>query len=347
MTPRTVRIARRTTAAVVTLLALTVAVGLLFRSLPREIPAPAGPFAVGRVVYSPQLNTLLTLWYPTVAGAPGLPADYFPGGALRSARQEAGLRRFLTQNLGDVRVNAIKDAPISPEDAAYPVVLLVPRSGLTPFSYTALAEQMASTGWVVAGVDPGMSGGVRAGLVDEALSFLRNLNDSGTGQFTGRLDLSHLALVGDLSGAVDFAALQGKRFPPIVPAVLFGCRPGGEWPTSPPGEPVLRLSPSGAGSSHAAVDIPIPGAKPVDFTDEGFLFSPAARLTGRLGSIPPEHFHLLVAELIETFVEGAWSAMDDGVASRHPDRRALLRNAISAATVAVREKALSYPILHR
>lgn len=345
--PRPARIARWTTAAVVLLIAFVVA-GLLLRALPHEIPAPDGRFAVGRVIFPRQPHTLVALWYPTVAGAPGLPADYFPAQSLRTVRQEEGLRRLLSQNLAEVRVNAIEDAPISLEKAVYPVVLLLPGKGRLPFSYTALAERMASNGWVVAGLDAGTSPAGSAGIFEAALTVLGNLNESGTGQFSGRLDLSHLAVVGDPADAPDFAAVQNSLLPPVVPVVLFGGGRGSGESTAPLEEPVLRLSASGAEPSNASVDIPIPGARPADYTDEGFLFAPAARLTGRLGSIPAEQFHRIVAELVETFVEGAWSAMDVGTGSYTPvDRTVLLRNAVSAATVAVREKALSYPLLRR
>jgi dienelactone hydrolase len=60
---------------------------------------------------------------------------------------------FLTRNLARVRVHSIENAPLAPDERRYPVVLLLPGSGALAAGYTALAEDLASHGYVVAGLN--------------------------------------------------------------------------------------------------------------------------------------------------------------------------------------------------
>ena len=367
--------------------------------MPRVLPMPIGRFAVGRSGFSLDVDTafprtqnahlsandkrslLVTLWYPTVAGAPGLPAPYVPDFEPPGITGAGGVFAMLSQDLRIVRTQSIEDAPIAPDLPAYPAVVFVPGPGGAAFRYSALAEQMASNGWIVAGItvphEAQFAGSSDAAALSAAvrtvLVSLNELNTGDTGQFAARIDLSHVALIGDRAGgtgAIEAArsmdrawrirgegsSADGGWSPPfatVIPVVIFG---DSAWNSSLAlRNPMLLISGApgtgaivGQSPGRSAVEpvgIGIRGATDADFTDWPFLFNPLNRVTGRYGTIRAERFHLIVSELVETFVEGAWSA----IPSVEPGTLTsvgfslVARNAGVAAAVAIREKASSYP----
>jgi hypothetical protein len=124
------------------------------------LPAPTGEFAVGRLcqdVVDPsrrerysdnpddRRELVLWLWYPapsdgTVARVEYLPTPWTP------------VTDFLGIDVDDNRAHAVADAPIAAEKPSYPVLILSP-SGFPPLLLTAIAEELASTGYVVVGVN--------------------------------------------------------------------------------------------------------------------------------------------------------------------------------------------------
>jgi len=182
------RLARILLRIAVGLLALTflALAGLLFtmrwlHSRPVTLPAPAGPYAVGRVEYdwvdTSRAETFgprkdghreldVWVWYPAAA-APGtagaLPAPYLPS-AWRAARaqtqQPAFLAQFLIQDSAVVTPHAVAGLPLAPGQAAYPVVIFQPGLGPILPDYTTLAEDLASRGYVVVGSTPTYSSAV-------------------------------------------------------------------------------------------------------------------------------------------------------------------------------------------
>jgi dienelactone hydrolase len=129
-------------------------------SVPEGLPAPTGRHGVGRLslewvdpsrveVYSsdPQdrRELVVWVWYP---GAPDPGADravYLPE-AWAPAGQLLGL------DAAGLRSHAVADAPVAEEQWSYPVLVLSP-SGFPPLLLAAIAEQLASHGYVVAGVN--------------------------------------------------------------------------------------------------------------------------------------------------------------------------------------------------
>lgn len=147
--------------------------GLLWLDHAREttLPIPTGPFAVGRATYvwsdpvrldplAPKPGTkreiLAWIWYPAASRQPSQTmADYLPAPWRTAVERQRGalLNRFLTRDLSRVRTHSIQDANVSPQQRTYPVVLM--RAGLAGLvtSYTSLAEDLASHGYVVVGFD--------------------------------------------------------------------------------------------------------------------------------------------------------------------------------------------------
>jgi dienelactone hydrolase len=154
-----------------------VAVGALLGSLWLErrseltLPTPTGSFAVGRAIYdwkddagmdtlAPAPGTkrelLVWIWYPSAPGPSAAADDYVPAWmrtARTAVRPPPGLLGFLTRDLSKVHGHSVRDADVSPRPRSFPVVIM--RAGASGFvvSYSTLAEDLASHGYVVVGFD--------------------------------------------------------------------------------------------------------------------------------------------------------------------------------------------------
>ena len=152
---------------------VAVLLGLLLLDHSREttLPAPTGPFAVGRTTYAwsdaaqadplaPQPGTtrelLAWIWYPAAPPRPSQTVDdYLPAPWRTALQRQTGvlLTQFLTRDLSRVRAHSIRDAEVAPQQCSYPVIFM--RAGLAALTtdYTTLAEDLASHGYVVVGFD--------------------------------------------------------------------------------------------------------------------------------------------------------------------------------------------------
>jgi predicted dienelactone hydrolase len=118
-----------------------------------DLPRPSGPYAVGRVedtaTDSARRGRRLSIWtwYPAVAGT-GQPAIYAPDGWQSLA---IGLP------LGQTRLDRVRDRALeaaSPVAGRFLTVVLAPGLGFSAPQYAALAEDLASRGYIVVGVTP-------------------------------------------------------------------------------------------------------------------------------------------------------------------------------------------------
>lgn len=227
------------TAAVAAIALLT----LLWIGHTREIalPAPTGPFTVARTtdVWRDDARELVVwIWYPAVRSPVATPADYVPEHwrhALNERR--SALFALLTRDPALVHPHSIVGAPVSPDQANYPVVILRGGLGALTTDYTTLAEDLASHGYIVVGFDaPGrtsivvfpdgrvatrppsenpetLTGDAQRRLAERLLAAwvgdvrfvvdrLAELNASAASTFRGRLNLRALGAVGhSLGGA--------------------------------------------------------------------------------------------------------------------------------------------------
>ena len=137
---------------------------------PIELPKPSGSFDVGRVTYSwiPGKSLALVIWYPVNKGAGGTPAPYNPtiAGRLLDGQPDP-----MEENLASVRGNAVTGAPISNAHPKYPALVFWPGYGWQPSRYAILAEELASDGYVVAGISPDYS----TGNLDDTLTSRRTV----------------------------------------------------------------------------------------------------------------------------------------------------------------------------
>jgi dienelactone hydrolase len=154
-------------------LGITLLASLLWLDHNREttLPTPTGPLAVGRTTsvwnHATQADPLAPhpgtkrelfawIWYPAAPRKPSQETDdYLPASWRTAVEHQRGrlINLLLTRDLSRVRTHSVKDAELSPQQHAYPVVLM--RAGLSGLvtGYTSLAEDLASHGYVVVGFD--------------------------------------------------------------------------------------------------------------------------------------------------------------------------------------------------
>ncbi len=154
------------------ILAITLFLGLLLLDHNQDttLPTPTGPFAVGRTtcfwndaqvdpLASPpgsSREVLVWIWYPAAPGQAGQAVDdYLPAPWRKAIESQSGmlLREFITRDLSRVHAHSIRDAHVAPQQDPYPVVLMRTGGAALTTDYTALAEDLASHGYVVVGFD--------------------------------------------------------------------------------------------------------------------------------------------------------------------------------------------------
>ncbi|UWE08350.1 alpha/beta hydrolase family protein [Actinacidiphila bryophytorum] len=243
-------------------------------ALPRpDFPAPSGQYTVGTTVVQwtdmsrPETATtdphdhrdvVVQLWYPAAQNTPHARRAPYLGRTRAESRivsdalaDSVGVPGFVLDGLPQARSRAYLDVPPVPGHQQFPVVLFSPGAGGVRTQNTALAEELASHGYVVAGLDhpydsaavllddgrvvrsklastsdaaEGTRGAVAATAIRAAdLSFvLTELGKMAQGQvpgpLVGRLDLTRAAVTGHSYGGS--AALQAARQDPRFAAVI-------------------------------------------------------------------------------------------------------------------------------
>jgi len=134
------------------------------------LPKPGGPYAVGRVFFdwvdpnridplapTPGISREITgwIWYPAAPSSQPA-AEYIPRPVRNALIRQANplvarVARALTVDQANVYSHALEGAALSQEPPAFPVVLMKPGYGGLAVQYSALAEDLASYGYVVVG----------------------------------------------------------------------------------------------------------------------------------------------------------------------------------------------------
>ncbi len=133
------------------------------------LPAPTGPYAVGRVLTewtdtsrqetltsSANHNRELTVWvwYPADPQPGVTSAPYLPHVWAHARDQVRGIGSILFQAPDSIHGHALADVSISSKEDTYPVLIFEPGLGPAVSDYTTLLEDLASHGYIVIGVNP-------------------------------------------------------------------------------------------------------------------------------------------------------------------------------------------------
>jgi len=130
-----------------------IAVQYVRNDRPIALPKPRGAHPVGRIVFdwtdtARSRELMVFAWYPAAADARGNRAEYIPGKWGEKAAQ--GYFVIPARRMQAIEVSAIADAPVAP--GSHPILVLLPAIGSVPPHYTTLAEDLASHGFIVAGI---------------------------------------------------------------------------------------------------------------------------------------------------------------------------------------------------
>lgn len=318
------------------------------------LPAPTGDHAIGRLRLAwvdpnrpepvttderDRREVIAEIWYPAQPGS-GEVTAYIPELArIADGLVASGeLDRLQAWGLRFVRAHGRADEAVAATPGAFPVILLSPGGATNVEFYASFAEDLASLGYVVVGLnhpydvaavalhdgtvatytrpDPPrpdyVESRVAARVADTlfALDRLTELN-AGEGPLSGRLDLGQVGMLGHSLGGI--AAAQACVADPRLKACLnldgvqgggpFSVRPGGPVPTQPfrfiTKEPTLAPAIEQLFTYHPSAErIVVPGAAHGDFSD-GPLFEPTANPFNR----PIERTNATIRAAIREFFQ--------------------------------------------
>lgn len=222
------------------------------------LPSPTGPYRVGRTEYEwtdpgrfdpfsvssrQKREVLVWVWYPADAVQAGHAAPYLPPAWIKARQADAGIGKYIESDPSAIQTHSFENISVSGLQTAYPVILMQPGMGPGPADYTVLAENLASHGYIVVGINQLYTSNLvvypdgravrrtdtgtipdsadastidadanRIGKVwtDDAvfvMDRLQILNADQSGRFHNKLDLAHLGLFGHSFGGATAASV--------------------------------------------------------------------------------------------------------------------------------------------
>lgn len=194
---------------------------LVQRSEPVSLPTPTGQLQVGRQTFEwtdagrkdPYVagprKLAVFVWYPVAKGVTGRKAAYAPG--QWSGLQVKGPASILEGPVDSLQDHALDHAEVAP--GRFPVVVLMPGMGLSAPMYATLAEDLASHGYLVAGVTPTYSANLTV-LDGKTIESMPAANPPNLGENSPGAIQAGDQLVGFWAADARFAATQvAKVFP--------------------------------------------------------------------------------------------------------------------------------------
>lgn len=138
------------------------------RNTPLQLPAPTGSYPVGRTVFdwsdiarpdpladkgnSPR-ELVVWVWYP--AATKGVtPAPYLPPVWVQARNKDQGIGILIESNFNKIRTNSSEGIPLAPAPRVFPILVMQPGLGPMATDYTIFAENLASHGYIVVGINP-------------------------------------------------------------------------------------------------------------------------------------------------------------------------------------------------
>ncbi len=314
------RVARGVPLAIVAIAAVLIP-ALVFPRI--VLPEPDGLYWVGRLETSwtdPARGgrpVIATIWYP--AEQPnGKTLRYHPEPSALGSTLARGtpLPGFTFRNLAGTRTHSTADPRFSVREGRSPIVLASPDSGASRYEQTALFEQLASHGYVVASVgDEGSEAAVEADLAQRTgdLSFVLNkLVALPAGGVVDTLNthvrIDRIALIGRGAGAA--ATMELAAAEPRINGVV-AIAPGslGQVALAGVRRPVLMFT---IGESTPGIDdalryggteARLEGASAATLSDRALLGKPITGMLGIESGDSPRDVHAAVSALTLRFLD--------------------------------------------
>jgi predicted dienelactone hydrolase len=222
------------------------------------LPSPTGSYRVGRNEFDwidssrtdpfsdrpgEKREILVWVWYPADAAQGGHAAPYLPPAWIKARDADAGIGKYIESDTSAIQTHSFENIPVSGSQTTYPVILMQPGMGPGPADYTIFAENLASYGYIVVGINQAYTSNLvvfpdgravrrsesgtipddadaatvdsdagRIGKVwtDDAvfvMDQLQALNADPSGLFHNRLDLAHIGLFGHSFGGATAASV--------------------------------------------------------------------------------------------------------------------------------------------
>ncbi len=139
------------------------------RSQTLGLPVPTGSYPVGRWLVDwvdPSRTDPLAdsanvprqlavwIWYPAQAEPSAAPAPYLPPAWAQARNNDQGAGILIESNLARIVTHSVTDAPLASQPVQFPVLFMQPGMGPVVPDYTVFAENLASHGYVVVGLNP-------------------------------------------------------------------------------------------------------------------------------------------------------------------------------------------------
>jgi hypothetical protein len=288
-----------------------------------KLPEPDGLYWVGRLETTWQdaarsnRAVVATVWYP--AEQPnGRTLRYHPQPSALGSRlaQGTSLPGFTFRNLTAARAHTTVDPRFSVREGRSPIVLVSPDSGASRFEHTALFEQLASHGYVVASVgDEAGQGGVDADQSQRIADLTFVLNKLVALPAGGTIDtlnthvrVDRIALIGRGAGAS--AALELAAGEPRVNAVVaIAPAPFGSAATAGVRRPVLMFTVRDAMPGlddvlrYGGTEARLEGASGATLSDRALLGKPIVGMLGIESGDAPADVHAAVSALTLRFLD--------------------------------------------
>ncbi|MCH5584429.1 hypothetical protein MK805_05540 [Shimazuella sp. AN120528] len=142
---------------------------LIQRNKTLVLPKPTGKFPVARIGYDwidksryeyyskikgKKRKLSIWIWYPAELNKNAKKAEYFPSNKWGIIQEKISGLPYLQQNFKTIHTNSFQNVPLSTRQKTYPLIVFEPGMGNIVFNYTTLAENLASHGYIVVGINP-------------------------------------------------------------------------------------------------------------------------------------------------------------------------------------------------
>ncbi len=160
----------------IALLSIIVLIGILIFYLniahnqPLTLTSPTGAYSVGRTEYdwtdASRIDTLadsvnvkrelaVWVWYPATGSQNDATVPYLPPNWVTARNNDQGMAGGIIESrFSSIKTHSFANIPLVGAQSTYPVIIMEPGMGPIPTDYTVYAENLASHGYIVVGINP-------------------------------------------------------------------------------------------------------------------------------------------------------------------------------------------------